>query len=62
MLDTNHLMLWQVDQARSLEAWCRQRRNLKYFDQASDLSGRAVLATLTSVALVLAGVVEVLFR
>jgi len=61
MLDANYLILWLAAQARSREAWCRQRRNWSYIDQASDLSERVVLATLTSAALVLAAV-EVLFR
>jgi hypothetical protein len=53
-------MLSQVDQARSIEAWHQERKNLHYLDQASDLSGRVVLATVASAALVLAGI-RVLF-
>jgi len=61
MLEEHYLILWQADQARSREEWSRQRRNLRYLDQASDLSGRMVLAAVTSAALVLSGI-ELLFR
>jgi hypothetical protein len=43
MIDANYLMLWQADRARSIDALCRQRRNLNYLDpsQRSVGAGRA---------------------
>jgi hypothetical protein len=56
MPDLHYFMLLQVDQTKSIEAWHRERRNLRYLDQASNLSGRVVLTTVASAALVLAGI------